>query len=169
VNGRAAYEAIGRTIETPMVIVTARAGERADGCLVGFSTQCSVDPVRYLVCLSQANMTCALARDAATLVVHTLHDDGHDRALARLFGEETAFETDKLSQCEWTEGPTGTPVLTGLDWFAGRILEQVDLGDHLGFVLDVGDGVATRVDEAYLSYRQVRDLDAGRDAHEREG
>jgi len=159
------FAAIAATNASPLVIVTARDGEAADGCLVGFSTQCSIDPVRYLVCLSNANRTYDLARRAPVLIVHTLRDAVLDRALARLFGGETEFEVDKLSQCQWDEGPGGAPVLRGLDWFAGRVLDQVDLGDHTGFMLAVeASGSAARVDEAPLTYIEMRDLEAGNPA-----
>ena len=164
----AAYDEFAANVESLMAIVTVRAGERMDGCLVGFSTQCSMDPVRHLVCLSTANKTCEIARYASTLVVHMLHRSDGDRALARLFGEETAYETDKLDRCDWAAGPDGVPVLAGCDWFAGRIVDQVGLGDHLGFVIDVGEGEAGRASEPHLSFREVRDLDAGRDAGEGE-
>jgi flavin reductase (DIM6/NTAB) family NADH-FMN oxidoreductase RutF len=160
-----AFDSLAAANCSPMVIATTRAGDEADGCLVGFSTQCSIDPVRYLVCLSNANRTYDIARTASTVVVHVLHDAPLDHDLARLFGEQTSFEADKLAQCAWDGGPSGVPVLRGLDWFVGRILDQVDLGDHTGFVLAVGDeGSAVRAHEPPLTYVEVEDLDAGNPA-----
>ena len=148
-----------------MIIATTRAGDDVDGCLVGFSTQCSIDPLRYLVCLSNANRTYDIARVASTVVVHVLHDAALDHELAQLFGEETSFEVDKLGQCQWDDGPSGVPVLRGLDWFVCRIVDQIDLGDHTGFVLAVGDeGSAARAEEPPLTYVEVEDLDAGNPA-----
>jgi flavin reductase (DIM6/NTAB) family NADH-FMN oxidoreductase RutF len=145
-----------------MLIVTARNDDAADGCLVGFSTQCSIDPVRFLVCLSNANRTYDIARRAPALVVHALRDAPLDRELAQLFGEETSFDVDKLARCEWEDGPCGAPVLRGLDWFSGRVLDQLDLGDHTGFMLAVGTtGHAARVRERPLTYVDVRDLEPG--------
>ena len=81
VSDHLAFDRLAASAETPMVIVTARAGDEADGCLVGFSTQCSIDPLRYLVCLSTANETYRITRNSTTLVVHPLHR--HDRSLHR--------------------------------------------------------------------------------------
>ena len=61
-----AFDRITATLDTPMVIVTARAGDEIDGCLVGFSTQCSIDPAHYLVCLSTNNRTYEIARSASS-------------------------------------------------------------------------------------------------------
>ncbi len=159
-----AFEAIAATRGVPMIIVTARAGHALDGCLVGFSTQCSIDPTRYLVCLSKANHTYEIALEASMLVVHALHDAPQDRALARLFGEESGRDVDKLSRCRWVDGPDDLPVLLDCDWFAGSIVDRVDLGDHVGFVLDVTSGGATRAEEPWLAFVQVRDLEAGNPA-----
>jgi len=159
-----AFERIAAAVDPPMVIVTARAGDEIDGCLVGFSTQCSIEPTRYLVCLSKANRTYDIARNASVLVVHMLHDDPVGMWLARLFGETSAYETDKLSMCAWEEGPEGTPVVAGCDWFAGPIRNRVDLGDHVGYTLDVTDGKTNSSREPYLGYAGVRDLDAGNPA-----
>jgi flavin reductase (DIM6/NTAB) family NADH-FMN oxidoreductase RutF len=159
-----AFEQIAATLNSPMIIATTRAGREVDGCLVGFSTQCSIDPTRYVVCLSKRNKTYRLALDATTIVVHMLHDADDDRALAELFGEETGREVDKISACRSVDGPDGVPVLATCDWFAGTIIDRVDLGDHVGFVLDITDGQARRTDEPWLSFEAVRDLDAGNPA-----
>ena len=156
-----AFDEIAATSTSRMTIVTTRAADEMDGCLVGFSTQCSIDPVRQLVCLSVKNRTYELARVATHLVVHPLHDATHDRALARLFGEHTARDTDKFAQCGWTEGPSGVPSLVGLDWFAGPVVERFDVGDHVAHVVDVTAGSAPRSHEPWLMLRDVLDLDPG--------
>ncbi|MDQ1479359.1 MAG: hypothetical protein QOI44_220 [Actinomycetota bacterium] len=159
-----AFDRITATLDTPMVIVTTRAGNEIDGCLVGFTTQCSIDPSHYLVCLSTSNRTYEIARRASSLVVHMLHDDGRDRSLARLFGEQTGREVDKLSQCSWEPGPDGVPVLRSCDWFGGPIVGRVNLGDHVGFAIDVQHGRAVLAGERYLGLADVRHLDAGNPA-----
>jgi len=159
-----AFERIAATLDVPMVIVTTRAGHEMDGCLVGFATQCSIDPSRYLLCLSTNNRTYELAQRASTLVVHMLHDDQHDRALARLFGEHTARDVEKLAHCKWEPGPDRVPVLGSCDWFGGPILGRTDLGDHVGFTIDIQCGRAARTDEPYLTFGDVSDLTAGNPA-----
>ncbi|MFN8027160.1 MAG: flavin reductase family protein [Acidimicrobiia bacterium] len=163
--------------DQPMVVVTTRAGDDADGCLVGFSTQCSIDPVHFLVCLSKQNRTYEIARRAPALAVHVLHDTEADRRLASLFGERTAHDEPaetgvaaKLRRCEWRTGPWAVPVVDGLDWFAGEIVARHDVGDHVAFVLAVGPG-GTPVPEGpvgasphRLGFQAVRDLDPGNPA-----
>src|SRR2546423_7451190 len=119
-----AFLRIVASLDPPMFIVTAFDGRERDGCLVGFATQCSIDPPRFLVCLSVKNRTTRIARSARTLVVHALRKEQRD--LAELFGGETGDEVDKFASTELHEGPDGVPVLGGCDWFAGSVLTRHD-------------------------------------------
>jgi flavin reductase (DIM6/NTAB) family NADH-FMN oxidoreductase RutF len=124
-------------LDYPMAVVTVAAnGERA-GCLVGFGTQASIHPPRFLTCISVKNRTYAVAREASALAVHFLSDEPRERELAQLFGGETGDDTDKFERCEWHDGPDGVPYLDGIaNRFAGRIVGRLVLGDHVGFLLD---------------------------------
>ena len=116
-----------------MVVTAAAAGERA-GCLVGFATQCSIDPPRFAVWISRKNHTFRIARQADLLAVHFLSTE--DAPLAELFGGHTGDDVDKFARCRWRQGPGGAPVLEDCArWFAGEVLEQIPTDDHVGFLL----------------------------------
>jgi flavin reductase (DIM6/NTAB) family NADH-FMN oxidoreductase RutF len=122
-------------LDYPMLIVTAEAGGERAGCLVGFSTQASIDPPCFLVCLSKRNRTCEVAMRARSLVVHVVSEEAS--GLAELFGGQTGDQVDKFSACDWIPGPDGTPVLTECaGWFAARIQSCLDVGDHVAFLLE---------------------------------
>jgi len=140
------------------IVTTATRGERA-GCLVGFATQVSIHPPRFLVCLSVKNRTFRLARDANVVVVHFVPEDATE--LAELFGGETGDDVDKFAACDWRPGPDGAPVLSDLEnWFAGRVLNRIDLGDHWGFVLAPIEGEAGRGSSA-LTFHRARRIEPG--------
>lgn len=129
-----AFDAIMGRLDYAMFVVTARRGEERSGCLVGFAGQVSIDPARFLVCISRQNRTMVLASDAAHLAVHVVPDDALQ--LAELFGHETGDDVDKFAECEWSDGPFGLPLLTACrDWFAGPVLDRFDFGDHVGHVV----------------------------------
>ncbi|MGH2689045.1 MAG: flavin reductase [Actinomycetota bacterium] len=44
-------------VDVAMYIVTVASASGPSGCLVGFSTQCSIKPPRLLVCLSEKDHT----------------------------------------------------------------------------------------------------------------
>jgi flavin reductase (DIM6/NTAB) family NADH-FMN oxidoreductase RutF len=158
------FEDLMAAVDYPMLVVTARASNGdQDGCLVGFATQCSIDPAHYLVLLSKQNRTYDVALRSDLLVVHVLR--ATDRELARHFGEATGDTTDKFRDVTWSPGPGRVPVLAGTDWFAGRIQQRFDCGDHVAHLLAVlPEGRAAATDTPQLGFQAVQDLDAGHDA-----
>lgn len=142
-------------LDYPMFIVTAANGRERAGCLVGFATQCSIDPPRFLVCLSDKNRTYRVACEAELLVVHLVPADADP--LAQLFGSQTGDDVDKFARCAWHEGPGGTPILDGCgNWFAGRILERVPAGDHVAFLVDPIEAQSERAEQPFTFHRAKR-------------
>lgn len=130
-----AFSELTGDLDYAMLVVTASDGRERAGCLVGFSTQCSFDPPRYLVCISRANHTAGVAAGAGVVAVHALPAERAD--LARLFGEETGDRTDKFARVAWRPGPGGAPLVEDCpSWFAGRVVDRLDLGDHTGLLLE---------------------------------
>ncbi len=130
-----AFEALMGAIDHTMVILTTATDDARAGCLVGFHSQCGIDPPRYAVWVSKANHTYRVAAAAETFAVHVLRSD--HLALAELFGGESGDDVDKFAQCSWTAGPDGVPLLDACgDRFVGRRVELVDVGaDHVCLVL----------------------------------
>ncbi len=150
-------------LDYPMFIAPAcnDASQRA-GCLIGFATQSSIDPSRFLICLSKANRTYRVARTASVVAVHFVPASAG--ALAELFGGRTGDETDKFAECEWREGPGGVPVLSECrNWFAGAVVDRFDLGDHVGFLLDPVE-VQLEVAQGQFNFHRARRIDAGHEA-----
>lgn len=122
-------------LEYSMFIVTVRAGEQLAGCLVGFGCQTSIDPPRFLICLSRENHTYRVAMSAPELAVHFVPRQAE--GLAQLFGGCTGDTVDKFARCAWESGPAGLPILQECpSWFVGRVLDRLDFGDHVGFLLE---------------------------------
>ena len=146
-------------LDHPMFIVTTTDGRERAGCLVGFTTQTSIDPPRFLVCLSDKNRTFRVAREAEVLVVHLVPAEAGE--LAELFGSETGDEVDKFARCAWHVGPGGAPVLEGCStWFAGRILERVPAGDHHAFLVEPVEAHGDE-DERPFTFHRARWIEPG--------
>ncbi|MEA2190767.1 MAG: hypothetical protein QOI73_888 [Solirubrobacteraceae bacterium] len=149
------------SLNYPLFIVTAAQGERREGCIIGFATQTSVHPGRFLACLSRENRTLRLAQEVDALAVHVVPRE--QRALVELFGGETGDEIDKFARCDWSPGPRGLPILAGCpSWFAGEILSRHDLGDHEGYLLDPFE--ACHEPGELLYFQDVKDLEPGHPA-----
>ncbi len=154
------FQRLVGALDYPLFLVTATDGDEHDGCIVGFTTQCSIHPPRFLVCLSVKNRTWRIAGRADALAVHVVPRERRD--LAELFGGETADDRDKLAGVAWTAGPGGVPLIDELRArFVGRIVERHDYGgDHTGFLLAPVDAeAAERPDE--LSFQQGKDIPPG--------
>jgi flavin reductase (DIM6/NTAB) family NADH-FMN oxidoreductase RutF len=95
------------------------------------------------------------------MAVHLVPEDRGD--LAELFGGETGDDENKFSECDWREGPEGLPLLDGCpSWFAGRILERLPLGDHVGHLLEpcAGEDAGDR----WLGFQRAMKIEPGHEA-----
>jgi flavin reductase (DIM6/NTAB) family NADH-FMN oxidoreductase RutF len=149
-------------LAAPTSIVTVQAGGERAGCLVGFATQTSIDPPRYLVCLSRRNHTyhTAVRHRARVLAVHFLDED--DRDLAELFGGQTGDRVDKFEASDWHSGPESAAILDACEnWFVGRVIGQLALGDHVGFVLEPVAAQHADAGRRVLTLQDVGDIEPG--------
>jgi len=145
-------------LDYPLYVVTTTVQHEPTGCLIGFATQCSIHPPRFLACISRKNHTFQLAKRATVFAVHVM--DEQNKNIAELFGGETGDEVDKFGQVRW-HSVDGVPVLDGCArWFTGSVLEQIDLGDHVGHLLEPLHIEAGPV-SGQLTYQQARDIEPG--------
>ena len=159
---RDAVHALVSAIDYPMFIVTVAAGGERAGCLIGFATQCSISPPRFLVCLSNKNRTYRVSQGAEVLVVHLVPAEAEE--LAELFGSETGDDVDKFSRCDWHPGPEGTPILDECEnWFAARILERFVAGDHDALLLEPFEAAGDE-DGTAFTFHRARRLEPGHEA-----
>lgn len=155
-------DALMGALDYPMFILTAAADGQQAGCLIGFATQCSISPFRFLICLSDKNRTLRVASSSDALAVHFPAEGTHE--LIRLFGEQTGDDLDKFARCRWRPGPGGLPILEDCPrWFAGKVIERLKLGDHWGFVLEPFAAEDHGRDESF-SFQQARRLEPGHEA-----
>ena len=146
------------TLDYPLYVVTTAVADEKSGCLIGFATQCSIHPPRFLACISKKNHTFQLVQRATALAVHVV--DERNKDLAELFGGETGDEVDKFTRVDW-HAVDGVPVLDACErWFVGSVLERIDLGDHLGMLLAPID-VEPSADTGQLTFQQARDIRPG--------
>ncbi len=161
-----AFDATMAWLDTAMTIVTTTDGRERAGCLVGFHSQCSIEPSALAVWLSKANHTYRVAVLADVFAVHYLSE--HHVDLARLFGTHSGDALDKFEHCAWHEGPHGVPVLDDCDSFVvGRKLALLETAaDHVCVVLDPIEA-ASGASGPPLRLSDVSDLRPGHEAEER--
>jgi flavin reductase (DIM6/NTAB) family NADH-FMN oxidoreductase RutF len=161
--GSDAFEQLVGHLDYPMFVVTTQAHGNRAGCLVGFATQTSIRPPRFLIGLSKRNYTYRVARDADHLAVHVLSRQHAE--LAQLFGGQTGDRVDKFDRCAWHEGPHGMPILDdAVAWFVGKTITRFEVGDHVGHLLEPIAGQAPESFGDLITFADVVDLQPGHDA-----
>jgi flavin reductase (DIM6/NTAB) family NADH-FMN oxidoreductase RutF len=156
------FGGLASELDYSMFIVTVRAGGQRAGCLVGFGCQSSIGPPRFLVCLSRKNHTYRVATGSDSVAVHFVPREAE--ALARLFGGCSGDEVDKFARCAWWAGPGGLPMLQECgNWFVGRVLDRLDLGDHVGFLLEP-IAAHREAGESYFTFDQAKKIEPGHPA-----
>jgi flavin reductase (DIM6/NTAB) family NADH-FMN oxidoreductase RutF len=156
------FQRLVAQLDYPMFIATVATGDERAGCLIGFATQCSIDPPRFLAGISDKNRTFRVAKGADAMAIHLVPESATE--LAELFGGETGDEVDKFERCEWRPGPGGVPLLDGCpNRFVGRILERIDFGDHVGLVLEPFLAEEDE-DSGQLGFHRAKRIDPGHEA-----
>ena len=156
------FQELVAQLDYPMFIATVTGGEERAGCLIGFASQCSIHPPRFLAGISDKNRTFRVARAADAMALHLVPEDATE--LAELFGGETGDEIDKFARCSWRAGPGGVPLLDGCpNRFVGRIVERIDLGDHVGMVLEPFFAEADEA-SAQLGFHRAKRIEPGHEA-----
>ncbi len=152
-------------LDYPVFVVTTQADGQPSGCLVSLANQASIEPPIFQVGIPKDSDTFAVASRSQYLVVHVLAR--HHRVLAELFGTR-GDESNKFLRCRWRAGPQGMPILgDAIAWFVGRTLGQIEMGDHVQYVLEpiatwASDGSD---DPLYLS--DLDDIDPGHEGSHR--
>jgi flavin reductase (DIM6/NTAB) family NADH-FMN oxidoreductase RutF len=133
----------------PLYVVTASVGDAVSGCLAGFVTQCSITPVRFIVCISKINHTFGIAERSKSLALHLLGSD--QEVIASLFGEVSGRATDKFTKVSWSRGITGAPLLSECAaWAEGSIINRMSAGDHEAFLMTVANGGTGRHEGSFM-------------------
>ena len=155
-----AYATLVTAADPAMVVVTVAVDGTRSGCLVGFQSQCSIDPVRHAVWLARINHTYGVARRADTMILHFL--DESDARVAGVFGSLTTDDdVDKFALVG--AGAGDSPVLEQCaNRVTARVVAVLDDGtcDHVCFVVEPTDLVS---DDSFapLRYHVVADLEPG--------
>ena len=109
------------------------------------ATQCSIEPPRYLVCVSKVNHTWKLAKTADGLALAPPRRRSSPTTWRPCSGRRLGDKTDKFDRVSWTDGVTGSPILSECAaWLEGTIIDRVDVGDHVAcVVIPVAGGYGT--------------------------
>ena len=127
---------------------------------MGFATQTSIDPPRFLACISIKNRTYRVPSGREALAVQLVPEGAEE--LAELFGGRDRRRGGQVRALRLAPGPDGLPLLEDCpSWFAGRIVERHALGDHSGFLLEPFAGAERRHGRDGCRSHSAKEMDPG--------
>lgn len=163
---RDAFDDLAAGMNAAMIVLTTEADGTLAGCLVGFHSQCSIEPPRYAVWVSKANHTYRTLLFADHVAVHLLEADQLD--LAAHFGTQSSDDVDKFADVSWSRSPEGVPLLDDCPnrFVARRLVLLEGETDHACVVVEPVRSEAGTVGSP-LRLADVDHLEPGHHATER--
>ncbi len=141
-----------------LFVLSARQGEKDNGCIINTAIQVTAAPNRIVMAVSKDNLTHDMARDSGQFTLSVLSEEA-DFALFQRFGYQSGREADKFAGLEdIARDGNGVRYLTRQvsAWLSCQVVSATDLGTHTLFLADVLDGA--RLSQApsltYAHYQQ---------------
>lgn len=133
-------------------LLTARAGERDNGCIINTAIQCASEPLQMSVCVINRNLTCDMIRETGRFNVSVLPQSTPFEVF-RNFGQQSGRTVDKFAGRDDTERLENgiLSLKTANAVFSCTVKQSQDLGSHTLFVASV-DEARVLSDEPSMTY-----------------
>lgn len=134
------------------IVTTVSEGGLPRGLTTTAVCSVSADPPTILVCVDLASRTLDALRARRSFVVNFIGEGRSELCL--LFASK---EEDKFAAVEWRPTPSGLPLLheDALAWAECSTVHELEIGDHVLLVADVGDGgVRPELEPPLMYYRR---------------
>ena len=124
-----------------LFVVTARVGDKHNGCITNTVAQVTSEPNCISVAVNKSNYTCGMIADSGCFTVSVISEKA-SFDLFRRFGFQSGRDVDKFADfpaCRRAEN--GTMIVTeGTNaWISAKVCQSVDLGSHILFIAEVTD------------------------------
>jgi flavin reductase (DIM6/NTAB) family NADH-FMN oxidoreductase RutF/rubredoxin len=126
-----------------LFVLTARLGEKDNGCIINTATQVTATPNRIAITVNKANYTHDMIQATGIFTLSVLSEQA-DFPLFQRFGFQSGRDVDKFAGFEdhVVRGENGVLRVTqGVSaWLSCKVTSTLDLGTHTMFLADVEDG-----------------------------
>ena len=135
-----------------LFVVTAREGEKDNGCIINTVTQATSSPVQITIAVNKQNYTHDMILRTGSFNVSILSEKA-DVALFKHFGFQSGRETDKCSDeapVKFRRSENGLVYLTenANAYLSAKVKSSVDLGSHTLFIAEVTDAEVLNEEES---------------------
>ena len=124
-----------------LYLLTAREGEKDNGCIINTTVQVANEPLRIAVSVIKKNYTCDMILRTGVFNVSAI-TDGAKFDLFRHFGMQSGRDVDKFADFSAVErSENGLYYLTSAAnaLFSCKVTQHLDLGSHILFIAEVVD------------------------------
>jgi rubredoxin/flavin reductase (DIM6/NTAB) family NADH-FMN oxidoreductase RutF len=150
-----------------LYVVTARDGERRNGCIVNTVVQVAGEPCQVSVSVSKANFTHDMIMNTGQFGVAVLEQDT-PLPFIGIFGFRSGRDFDKFAHAKYRDSLTGCPLLAEhtLAVIEGKVRTAVDCGSHTAFIADAvaSELVRPGAPLTYAYYHEVKGGKTGKNA-----
>lgn len=139
-----------------LFVLTARDGEKDNGCIINTAGQVTVTPNRITIAVNKQNYTHDMILKTGVFALSIL-DQSAPFSLFQQFGFQCGRTIDKLANTPVQRTPEGVAYLMqhSSAWIAGKVVQTMDLGTHTLFLADVTDaGVLSGAEPVTYAYYQ---------------
>ena len=139
-----------------LYVLTAREGEKDNGCIINTAAQVTSSPNRITVAVNKDNYTHDMIKNTGVFNVSVL-TEGATFETFENFGFQIGREADKLAKITFSRAENGVVYLTDKvnAVISGKVCREIDMGTHTIFVADVTDAKVLSEDESVTySYYQ---------------
>ena len=142
-----------------LFVLTARRGEKDNGCIINTAMQVTTDPNRVIITVNKTNYTHDMVLETGRFTLSVLSEQAAFSTFQR-FGFQSGRDVDKFAGFEdhAVRGDNGILRVTlGVSaWLSCRVVSTLDLGTHTLFLADVEDGDVLSADpSATYTYYQA--------------
>ena len=139
-----------------LYVLTAREGEKDNGCIINTAAQVTSSPNRITVAVNKDNYTHDMIKNTGVFNVSVL-TEGATFETFENFGFQSGREADKLAKITFSRAENGVVYLKDKvnAVISGKVCREIDMGTHTIFVADVTDAKVLSEDESVTySYYQ---------------
>lgn len=125
-----------------LFVLTAKDGDKDNGCIVNTVQQVTSDPNRIVVAVNKGNYTHDMIKKTGIFNVSVLTEEAPFDIFKR-FGFQSGRDADKFAGCDcFKRSENGVAYLGKYvnAFISGKVAEMIDLGTHTLFIADVTDG-----------------------------
>jgi flavin reductase (DIM6/NTAB) family NADH-FMN oxidoreductase RutF len=140
-----------------LFVLTARQGEKDNGCIINTAMQITDDPKRIAVAVNKQNLTHDMILETGAFNLSVLSEDAVFWIFQH-YGFQSGKDVDKFANIPEVRTANGVRFVDGCTnaVISGKVISTVDCGTHTMFVADVTDAKVLS-DEPSMTYQYYFD------------